>query len=78
LVFHDILYPFEYPKGWIYERRAWSEAYLLRAFLAFNSAYEIMLFNTFLGHFHRERFVRTMPLCFKNEGGSIWLRRSDN
>jgi predicted O-methyltransferase YrrM len=73
--FHDIVYPFEYPKEWIYEGRAWTEAYLLRAFLAFNRAYEIVLFNTFLERFHRDRFLRTMPLCLKNEGGSIWLRR---
>jgi predicted O-methyltransferase YrrM len=73
--FHDIIYPFEYPKEWIYEGRAWTEAYLLRAFLTFNHAYEIVLFNTFLERFHRDRFVRKMPLCLKNEGGSIWLLR---
>jgi hypothetical protein len=73
---HDIFYPFEYPKEFIYEGRAWTEAYLLRAFLAFNSSYEITLFNTFLERFHRERFVSTMPLCLKDEGGSIWLRRT--
>jgi predicted O-methyltransferase YrrM len=73
--FHDIFYPFEYPKEWIYEGRAWTEAYLLRAFLTFNRAYEIVLFNTFLESFHRDRFIRRMPLCLKNEGGSIWLRR---
>jgi predicted O-methyltransferase YrrM len=73
--FHDIFYPFEYPKEWIYEGRAWNEAYLLRAFLTFNRAYEIVLFNTFLERFHRDHFMRRMPLCLKNEGGSIWLRR---
>jgi predicted O-methyltransferase YrrM len=73
--FHDIFYPFEYPKEWIYEGRAWTEAYLLRAFLAFNSAYEIVLFSSFLERFHRDRF-RTMPLCLKSPGASIWLRRA--
>ena len=29
--FHDIFYPFEYPKEWIYEGRAWNENYILRA-----------------------------------------------
>ena len=32
--FHDIYYPFEYPPEWIFQGRAWNEAYLLRAFLA--------------------------------------------
>ena len=30
---HDIFYPFEYPKDWIDEGRAWNENYILRAFL---------------------------------------------
>ncbi len=74
--FHDIFYPFEYPKHWIYAGRAWNEAYLLRAFLTFNTTYVIVLFNTFLERFHRETFASHMPLCLKNEGGSIWLRRA--
>lgn len=74
--FHDIFYPFEYPEAWLNQGRAWTEAYVLRAFLAFNSAYEIALYNTFLEHFHRSQFAQYMPLCLENEGGSIWLRRS--
>ena len=73
--FHDIFYPFEYPRAWIEAGSHWTEGYLLRAFLAFNAAFEIVLFNTFLEHFHRERFAVDMPLCLKNEGGSIWIRR---
>lgn len=42
---------------------------MLRTFLAFNAAFEIVLFNTFLERFHRERFAREMPLCLRNEGG---------
>ena len=74
---HDIFYPFEYPKSWIYEGRNWSEVYLLRAFLQFNECFKIVLFNTFLEHFHRDFFLRNMPLCLKNEGGSIWLKRTN-
>ena len=74
--FHDIFYPFEYPAAWLYEGRVWTETYVLRAFLTFNSAYEIVLFNTFLEHFHRTEFEEHMPLCLENEGGSIWLRRT--
>jgi hypothetical protein len=72
---HDIFHPFEYPAAWIYEGRSWSEAYLLRSFLMFNDAFEIVLFNTFVEHFHRPFFERHMPLCLENPGGSIWLRR---
>ena len=74
--FHDIFYPFEYPKAWVFEGRAWTEAYLLRAFLTCNREFEIVLFNTFLERFHRPYFLQHMPLCLLNEGGSIWLRRT--
>ncbi len=73
--FHDVFYPFEYPAAWVYGGRAWSEAYLLRAFLSYNSEFEIVLFNTFLEHFHRAMFATEFPLCLRNTGGSIWIRR---
>lgn len=73
--FHDVFYPFEYPAEWVYDGRAWSEAYLLRAFLSFNRDFAIVLFNTFLEHFHREMFAAEFPLCLRNTGGSIWIRR---
>ncbi len=72
---HDIFYPFEYPRAWVEEGRAWSELYLLRAFLQYNTAFEILYFNTYLEHFHEALFAEKMPLCLKNKGGSIWLRR---
>jgi hypothetical protein len=74
--FHDVFYPFEYPSAWVYSGRTWSEAYLLRAFLSYNREFEIVLFNTFLEHFHRQMFAADFPLCLRNTGGSIWIRRS--
>jgi hypothetical protein len=38
---HDIFRGFEYPEKWLKDGRAWNESYLLRAFLMFNSAFEI-------------------------------------
>ncbi|MBI4525718.1 MAG: class I SAM-dependent methyltransferase [Deltaproteobacteria bacterium] len=73
--FHDIFYPFEYPKEWIYEGRAWTELYVLRSFLQFNASFKIVFFNTFLEHFHQPTFEQEMPLCMRNRGGSIWIRR---
>ena len=74
--FHDIFYPFEYPKEWIYSGRAWTEMYMLRTFLQFNSAYRIVLMNTFMEGFHEAFFAEKMPLCLVNRGGSIWLERA--
>ncbi|MEW6519395.1 MAG: class I SAM-dependent methyltransferase [Thermodesulfobacteriota bacterium] len=73
--FHDVFFPFEYPKSWIYEGRAWNEIYLLRTFLQYNSRFSIFLMNTYMSHFHRQFFQDNMPLCLKNTGGSIWIRK---
>lgn len=74
--FHDIFYPFEYPKEWFYAGRAWNEAYLLRSFLEYNARFRIVLMNTFLERFHEAFFLKKMPLCLKDPGGSIWIRKT--
>jgi predicted O-methyltransferase YrrM len=73
--FHDIFYPFEYPKDWIYEGRAWNEDYILRTFLMYNDCFEIIFFNTFLEHFYKDMFIAEMPLCMKNTGASLWIQK---
>ena len=73
--FHDIFYPFEYPRFWFDEGRAWNEAYLLRAFLQFNAMFRIELWNDFLTRFDEPFFAEHMPLCLRNTGASLWLRR---
>ena len=72
---HDIFYPFEYPKDWIMEGRAWNEAYLLRAFLQFNDVYRIIFFNSYLHCVHREIISGRLPLTARNPGGSLWLQK---
>jgi predicted O-methyltransferase YrrM len=72
---HDIFYPFEYPRDWVLEGRAWSEAYLVRAFLAFNSEYEILLFNHWLKEFHSDVIAELLPAMMTNTG-ALWLRRT--
>jgi hypothetical protein len=74
--FHDVYYPFEYPKKWIYEGRAWNEAYVLRSFLQFNRAFQIAFFNSFMALFHEDRLRELMPLYMMVPGSSIWLKRA--
>jgi hypothetical protein len=73
--FHDVYYPFEYPRSWVLEGRAWNEAYLLRAFLQYNHAFEVAFFNSFLGQLHRDALAAALPLAAPNPGSSLWLRR---
>jgi hypothetical protein len=83
--FHDIFYPFEYPKEWVYQGRAWNEAYILRAFLQHNDRFELLFFNSFLERFHRDTIARNMPLCLRHSkhsmvptsAQSIWLKKTD-
>ncbi len=73
---HDVLYPFEYPADWITkDNRSWNEAYFLRAFLQYNDSFEIMYWNDFAYNEYSDLTERLMPLCKKNTGGSIWLRK---
>lgn len=73
---HDIFFPFEYPKHWLISHgRYWNEIYLLRSFLQYNSAFKIMLMNTFLSKNYTSLIRSNLPLCLKNTGGSIWLKK---
>lgn len=71
---HDIFFPFEYPDAWVREGRAWHEAYLVRAFLAFNGTFEIRWFQDFLRCRHRECLER-IPGVAKNPGANLWLEK---
>ncbi|MGI8846950.1 MAG: class I SAM-dependent methyltransferase [Candidatus Dormibacteria bacterium] len=76
--FHDIFWPFEYSRAWIEEGRAWSEAYLLHAFLLFNPAFEMLMFNDWLAFAERSLVERELPAMLANPGASLWLRRTGN
>jgi predicted O-methyltransferase YrrM len=71
--FHDVLYPFEYPKRWVEEGRAWNEAYALRAFLAYNRSFEIYFWASYLYQHEAEAF-RRLPGAFA-DGSSLWIRK---
>jgi predicted O-methyltransferase YrrM len=74
---HDIQYPFEYPRQWLFDDNySWNEIYALRAFLMYNSAFEVVFWNGLFAHRQRELVHETNPLFLKNPGGSIWLRRT--
>ena len=70
--FHDIFYPFEYPRKWVFQGRNWNEDYILRAFLMYNTDFEILLFSHYL-HLHHKNAFQQMPLMYKNFGGNLWM-----
>ena len=76
---HDVFYPFEYPREWVLEGWAWNEAYLVRAFLQYNDAFEVMLFNNYLRRQHPDRLLPLLPSDWRDAdwelGSGIWLRK---
>ena len=77
--FHDVLYPFEYPREWFELGISWNEPYILRAFLQYNTQFPIRFWNDFMMKFHAEAIQKLMPLCADppafGVGGSLWLQR---
>jgi predicted O-methyltransferase YrrM len=69
---HDVFWPFGYPPAWLRQRRDWTEAYLLHAFLIGNAAWEILLFPSWLWRCHPELVPEHLA---GGEPGSIWLRK---
>jgi hypothetical protein len=75
--FHDIFLPWEYPREWFAEvHHYWAEQYLLQAFLAFNSEFEVMIPAQLLARCYPERLGRVIPsFAERPSPGSLWLRR---
>lgn len=71
--FHDIFWPFEYPKPWLAEGRGWNEAYLLHAFLAHNVSWQIILWESWVWVLHPELVPESLRAA--PGPGGIWLRR---
>ena len=73
---HDIFLPFEYRRDWVQDEfRFWNEQYLLQAFLAFNSEFEVLLANAYLNHCHQEDLKAAFPNLLSWASGSFWMRR---
>lgn len=77
--FHDIFLPWEYPHEWLERlRRYWTEQYLLQAFLAFNSAYEVLFASHAVMRAFPGRVSRLICSADNEEAGvasAFWLRR---
>ena len=76
--FHDIFYPFEYLEDWVKEGRAWNEAYILRAFLQYNSVFKIRLFTSYMLCFYPELFQFDVWKKVPPGGSrsSLWLSKT--
>lgn len=73
---HDIFFPLDYPQNWVFkEYRFWSEQYLLHAFLQYNSSFEIIYSNSYMGEKHSKDVKKVFGDSPFYKGGSIWLKK---
>jgi hypothetical protein len=74
---HDCFWPWQYPENWLRQRRDWNELYLFHAFLANNSAWEIMLFSDWAWTTHRGLVKAHLPAALAQRPGSLWIRKTE-
>ncbi|MEI8074585.1 MAG: class I SAM-dependent methyltransferase [Bacteroidota bacterium] len=73
---HDIFYPFEYPKEWLFNTRLnWNEIYSVHNFLLFNSAFKILFFSDYVQMKYSDDLKEKAPLFFKSRPGSLWIQK---
>ena len=80
--FHDIFFPYDYPPEWLIEKRlAWNEQYMVEAFLAYNSHFEVVIANHWLSVDYPQEVAKIWPGVIKWEKdpyhhcAGLWLRK---
>ncbi len=74
---HDVFAPGEYPEDWVMQGWGWNESYLIRAFLQFNSAFEIVWGQQYMLFHHWDELHRAFPALsrYQASGAALWIRR---
>ncbi len=72
---HDMFPRFEYPPAWVEERRAWTEQYVLRAFLQYNDSFEVLLWPGLLWALDPVGSRGALPGDAHEPGGAFWMRK---
>jgi SAM-dependent methyltransferase len=75
---HDVFLPGDYPEQWVMEGRGWNESYLVRSFLSYNSAFEIVWGSQYMTQHHPQSILRAFPEQARYDdraGAGLWIRR---
>lgn len=74
---HDIFFPFEYPKEWVFEHKLnWNEIYTVHNFLLFNNSFDIIFFSDQMQQELKAQYEQAAPVFFKGRPSSLWLRKT--
>jgi predicted O-methyltransferase YrrM len=77
---HDAFIPGEYPQEWVLEGWGWNEIYLIKAFLAFNSAFEVLFGVQWMLQNEPALVDRAFPglAAYRHrQGAALWIRRTE-
>jgi hypothetical protein len=75
---HDIFLPYEYPRSFFADFGLyWAEQYLLQAFLAFNSSFEVLCATHALAREQSGRLEAAGALDRGETGSSFWIGRRE-
>jgi hypothetical protein len=75
---HDAFIPGDYPQEWVLEGWGWNEIYLIQAFLAFNSGFEVLFGARWMLQHEPELIDKAFPAYPQHRdrgGAALWLRR---
>jgi len=76
--FHDVFWPYEYPRAWYVRGTYATEQYLLQAFLLGNRDYEILFAAHAVARAHRAELEDVIPSLREradHHPAALWLRR---
>lgn len=80
--FHDIFTPKDYLEEWVEAQRLWNEQYMLEAFLACNTEFEVLLASNHIFHSNKDLLLEKCPVLKTDlltnpirEVGSFWIKR---
>jgi SAM-dependent methyltransferase/predicted O-methyltransferase YrrM len=77
---HDIFLPGDYPEPWVTEGWGWNEGYLVRSFLSYNNAFEIVWGSQYMTQRHPDSVLRAFPEQVQyadRAGAALWIRRGN-
>jgi predicted O-methyltransferase YrrM len=77
---HDAFIPGDYPQQWVYEGWGWNEIYLIKAFLSFNSGYQVLFGVQWMLQNRPELIDEAFPRFREHRdraGAALWVRRTE-
>jgi hypothetical protein len=76
---HDVFLPGDYPESWVMEGWGWNESYLVRSFLSYNNAFEVVWGSQYTTQLHPQNVLRAFPQEIEyhdRAGAALWIRRA--